>query len=683
LKQIIAPFEILIGPRTGSQSYPVRASFERAEIAAELQLSAEMLAFAERLLHPGATVALGDSAAFGQSLGRALLSPPVRRLLLESARAAARKHSRLQVQLKIGPPELALLPWEYITVGVARPWSPALRDEYALVRVSRGMQPAPPLPAVRPLRVLAIAAPGEALQLRVLAAALAEPIRAGVLELRLIHDATPATLERGLLDGPVDILHCAAPIGRTERGAPRLLLGRGMDLFDLVEILADARSLRLVTLTGPQGDASTIGAELPALAATLLTPELPAAIAFGSALPARQAARFAAACYASLAAGQPIDLAATAGRRALAALGAGRGWGAPQLWLAPGGEYLFAPRQRRRTSFRLARAVFTAVGTLALLIALALGTWMVGARSATAPVTAQSIAGTPSLPTLALAAPVATAPEPTTIATPLPLSTLPGTIPAPIGYATFLTAPNDTLEQIASRMGSDPAAIAALNHIDPASPLRADRPLIIPVYQAGEAGAGGLVIRRGNPAEPKVALTFDIEIDDQALYAFLDILRQRGLHGTFFVTGRWVQAYPDAARAIVQAGHEISNHSLTHPFFSRIGLDGAVSELRTTEKIIYDTTGVTARPYFRFPYGDFTAETAALVAREGYVAYHWSADDVAIPGWLDWAAQHPGEANGGILLLHGRAFTVAALPGWLDRLVALGLEPTTLTDTLR
>jgi hypothetical protein len=65
------------------------------------------------------------------------------------------------------------------------------------------------------------------------------------------------------------------------------------------------------------------------------------------------------------------------------------------------------------------------------------------------------------------------------------------------------------------------------------------------------------------------------------------------------------------------------------------------------------------------------------------VAYHWSADDAAISGWLDWAAQHKGEAQGGILLMHGRASTVAALPGWLDRLAAMGLQPTTLGDTLR
>ena len=76
-------------------------------------------------------------------------------------------------------------------------------------------------------------------------------------------------------------------------------------------------------------------------------------------------------------------------------------------------------------------------------------------------------------------------------------------MPIPTGFATYLTAPNDTLETIAQRMGSEPALIASLNHIDAKVPLRAKRALVIPVYQAGEPGAGGLVINRGNPAEPK------------------------------------------------------------------------------------------------------------------------------------------------------------------------------------
>ncbi len=212
--------------------------------------------------------------------------------------------------------------------------------------------------------------------------------------------------------------------------------------------------------------------------------------------------------------------------------------------------------------------------------------------------------------------PPITASPPTPTAQPTPL-------PAPTSYATMLTSAGDTLDSIAVRMGSDAAAIAALNHLDPDVAMRPDRPLVIPVYRSGAASAGGLIIKRGNPEQPKVALTFDIEIDAASLYGILDILGARGIKGTFFVTGHWVQAFPDAARAIVEQGHEIANHSLSHPSFSHIGLDGAAAELERTERIIQDTTGITARPYFRFPYGDSTTNTTAIVAQQGYIAYHW------------------------------------------------------------
>ncbi|HEX9371299.1 MAG TPA: polysaccharide deacetylase family protein, partial [Roseiflexaceae bacterium] len=564
-----------------------------------------------------------------------------------------------------------------------------------------------------PLCVLAAGAPGEELQIEALESALGEAARAGRIKLRVVRDVTPATLERALMEGPVHILHVAAPVALTERRAARLLLRRGADMFDLSELVAGQRDLRLVTLTGPQGDAASIGATLPALAATLLTADLPATIAFGGPLPARQSARFAAVCYGQLASGAPIDLAVTTARRALAESAGGRGWGLAQLRLAPGGEQIFALRGRpRRAPVRLPRPALVAGAGVALIAAFLLGSRAIGARHPAA-TAAQALAPTSAITTVtqALAPSGAAAPTalptvtveatetpkssggllaalfgapstPTAIPEP-PAPPAPTAAPAPSSYAAFLTGPNDTPESIAQRMGSDAAAIAALNHLDSHAPLRTARPLVIPVYRPGEPGNGGLVINRGNPAERKVALTFDIEIDDSTLYGFLDVLHARGIHGTFFVTGRWVQAFPDAARAIVKDGHEIGNHSLTHPFFSRIGLDGVAAELQETEQVVQETTGATTRPYFRYPYGDYTADTTAVVASQGFVAYHWSADDNGIASWLDRVAQNPADGNGAILLMHGRAESVAALPGWLDRLAALGLQPTTLGDTLR
>jgi peptidoglycan/xylan/chitin deacetylase (PgdA/CDA1 family) len=700
------PFHITIGPCTSGTSYPVRAVFGRDETLTELQLPDQVLDAAADLLEPGGVAQLGDAARFGRSLGRALLTPPLRDLLLKSVKAAAQSGGRLQLQLQINPAELVPLPWELITLGLSQPWSPAQRADYALVRVSRGGKPVAPAAVAGPLQILAVAAPGEEQQLAALEQALSDDLRAGRIELRLMRNATPATLERALMIGSTHVLHIAAPIdlaapavahagpGGIRRGTPRLLLQRGIDMFQLTELLGHAGDLRLVTLAGTQGDAGSVGVALPALAG-LLAATLPATLALGGPLPARGSASFAAACYSRLAAGDPIDLAAAAGRRALADTNDDGGWGLAQLRLAPGAEQLFALYSRPRAlPVRLPRPLMLAVAAMALLVAVLLGARAIGASLPAHPqALAAASTATPALPTAALATPAqasggllkallgdaASAPL---ISTPT-LPPAPTALPSPDSYATYMTIPNDTLEGIAQRMGSDVAAVASLNHLDPNIPLRADRALVIPVYRPGEAGVGGQVIRRGNPAEPKVALTFDIEIDQATLYGILDILRARGLHGTFFVTGHWVMAFPDAARAIVSDGHEICNHSLSHPYFSRIGLEAAAAELDETEKIIQQTTGVTSRPCFRFPYGDYTVDSVNVVSRAGYVAYHWSADDPAIVAWLDRTAQNPADGNGGILLMHGRPETVALLPGWLDRLAAMGLQATTLTDTLR
>ncbi|HEY3228781.1 MAG TPA: polysaccharide deacetylase family protein, partial [Roseiflexaceae bacterium] len=643
-----------------------------------------LLTLATRLLQPGVTLPVSDALALGRALGRALLAPPLRDMLLRSARAAARDGRRLQVQLQIAAPELAALPWEWITLGVARPWSPALRDDYALVRVGRRAQAAPPADVAGALRVLAVASSSEELQLETLHTALSPSVHAGRIELRLLRDVTPQALEMALASDTPHILHCATPIGFTANGVPQLMIGRGFAAFDLAALAAESPSLRLVALAGPQGDGSVVSAAAPLLATPLVSDDLPATIAFGGPLPALLIARFAAACYSRLAEGAPVDLAVTAGRRALAEHDGGRGWGFPQLRLLPDSEQLFSFRRGR--SIRLPRVgnilrqrwmmiPITTVLLLALLFAgRALGPrGGAAASTAGAPQTGRGgIQPTDSPPTIAPTA------SPTIAPTASPIAA-----PAPTGYATLMTAAGDTLDSIAARMGSDAAAIADLNHLDPQEQLRPERPLVIPVFQPGAAGAGGLIVPRGDPARPQVALTFDIEIDDASLYSILEILRAHSIHGTFFVTGSWVRAFPDAARAIVRDGHEIGNHSLTHPYFSRIGLDGAVAELEKTEKIIQETTGVTSRPYFRFPYGDSTANTVAIVAREGYVAYHWSADDGAISGWIGWAGQHKAEANGGVLLMHGRSATVQSLPGWLDQLAAMGLKPTTLGEVLR
>ncbi|MFL5806957.1 MAG: CHAT domain-containing protein, partial [Roseiflexaceae bacterium] len=471
-QQQVIPFQIAIGPRATGGAYPVRTTTRGAETTTELELPAALLALAARLLQPCVRLPLGDAPMLGHALGQALLAPPLRDMLLRSARGAARDGGRLQVQLQIAAPELAALPWEWVTIGAARPWSPALRDDYALVRVGRRAHPAPPAAIAGPLRVLALSSHGEELQLETLHTALMPAIHDGRIELRMLPDATPQTLELALSVDAPHVLHCAASVGFTPSGVPQLLIGHGLAAFDLAALAAESPNLRLVMLAGPQGDAGTVCAATPLLATTLVGDELPAVIAFGGPLPAPAAARFAATCYGQLAAEVPVDLAVTAGRRALARHIDGRGWGLPQLRLLAGAEQLFAfgrlrrarpfsrtgggrrPRAEAARRVRPASAAFPRWAFIAaaavLLLALLLAGRSIGARH-----DAAASLGRAALPTAApglRARSLAVALPPTAPPTMAPLTTptaAPIPTTAPTGYATFLTAAGDTLDSIA------------------------------------------------------------------------------------------------------------------------------------------------------------------------------------------------------------------------------------------
>lgn len=720
----VIPFQIAVGPRVNARAYPVRVIVEQDEVRAEITLP-------EQLLEQSGRGASADHAALGRQLGQLLFVPPVRELLLRAAHAADEIGARLQLQLQLAPPEVAAIQWEWLSLGSSHVWRPAIRDDYALVRVSRRSAPFEPAAVAGPLRLLLVASRSEEELVEAIELALAGEHEAGKLAVTAVRGATPEKLELALRRARPHIVHLCAPASATGRGGVRLHLGAGIEAFDLADLLADEPDLRLVTLSGPARAADPAGA-LPALATTLLGEVVPATIALGGLGP-RAAAGFAGECYRQIAAGEPVDLAVTAGRRALA--DEERGWGLPQLRLTPGTGQLFvfrsaargrisvpalvarrsaapaaepieaqpAParrsqvralpptgpraygrpeRVRRGTDADSARSgqrpaargglMLAALGVACLvLLGLVWGRWA-GAGDSPA------VAAQPFTAQLRVAASNAV---PTVVA--LPVMRGPLDLPPPERFTTYLVAEGDTFETIARRLGSDAPALAAMNYLSPREPLRAGRPLVVPIYRGGEEAPVAPLVMRGNPAKPMVALTFDVEVDDASLYAILDVLRARGVRATFFFPGSYAQIYPDAVRAAAKDGHELGNHSMTHPFFSRIGVEGAIAELRDSERILREVAGASAQPYFRFPYGDSTEQMLEVAAREGYVAYHWSADDPAIDDWLAAIAQAPSEGNGGILLMHGRMETAAALPGWLDQLAEIGLTPTTLREVMR
>ena len=106
-------------------------------------------------------------------------------------------------------------------------------------------------------------------------------------------------------------------------------------------------------------------------------------------------------------------------------------------------------------------------------------------------------------------------------------------------------------------------------------------------------------------SEPVVALTFDAGGNASGLGSILGTLDAEGVPGTFFLTGRWADANPDAVAAIAAAGHRFGNHSVTHPAFTTLS-DAAIRDEVLGAEASIQAAGGDPRPLFRFPWATAT-----------------------------------------------------------------------------
>ena len=127
-----------------------------------------------------------------------------------------------------------------------------------------------------------------------------------------------------------------------------------------------------------------------------------------------------------------------------------------------------------------------------------------------------------------------------------------------------------------------------------------------------------------------VALTFDAGANADAVASILATLRKTGVPATFFLTGNFVQAFPASARAIAAGGYRIGDHTITHPYLTKLSDAAIRHEIQGAAQQIIAVTGVNPAPLFRFPYGDANARTIAVANRLGYVPVRWTVDTL---GW--------------------------------------------------
>jgi peptidoglycan/xylan/chitin deacetylase (PgdA/CDA1 family) len=185
---------------------------------------------------------------------------------------------------------------------------------------------------------------------------------------------------------------------------------------------------------------------------------------------------------------------------------------------------------------------------------------------------------------------------------------------------------------------------------------------------------------------PYIALTFDDGPSAKNTPRLLDMLAKRNVKATFFVIGRCVAEYPNLVKRTVQEGHEIANHSWSHPDLARRSEEAVRSELQKTHTAILQASGE-APVLFRPPYGSFTERQRRWVNQEfGYKTIMWDVDP------LDW--KRPGASvvaerifaatrPGSIVLAHDiHEQTIDAMPRVIDGLLAKGYKFVTVSELL-
>jgi peptidoglycan-N-acetylglucosamine deacetylase len=235
-----------------------------------------------------------------------------------------------------------------------------------------------------------------------------------------------------------------------------------------------------------------------------------------------------------------------------------------------------------------------------------------------------------------------------------------------------------------SRVRAATAAAAALA-VGHALPALAAAPGGRSIFRTTRRVDGGVDGQNGAPG--RVGLTFDDGPETGAVDGFLEALRELDVRATFFVVGEQVRRSPDAARRIVEAGHEIACHGYRHLNHLRLTPQATIRDLHRARDTITGETGAEIR-HFRPPYGVFNAASWVTTARLGWERVLWARwgrdwEEDATPELIRRRVMS-GLRDGDIILLHdAEAYsssgswrrTLGALEPIVSELRGRGFEP--------
>ena len=180
-----------------------------------------------------------------------------------------------------------------------------------------------------------------------------------------------------------------------------------------------------------------------------------------------------------------------------------------------------------------------------------------------------------------------------------------------------------------------------------------------------------------DPEEKVLSISFDAAWGCANTEGILDILDRYDVKTTFFLVGFWAEKYPELVAELVARGHEIGNHSATHPHMSQLTQAQIREELRKCSDLVKSITGKPTT-LFRPPYGEYNDTVVKVSREEGYECVQWNVDS------LDW--KNLGTENmvkqctksvnpGDIVLFHNDSkYILEALPRILEYYTQAGYK---------
>ncbi len=186
--------------------------------------------------------------------------------------------------------------------------------------------------------------------------------------------------------------------------------------------------------------------------------------------------------------------------------------------------------------------------------------------------------------------------------------------------------------------------------------------------------------------DQKIALTIDVAWEDDKTPFILEELSKHNIKATFFVCGFWAKENDDIVEAIHASGHEIGNHTSTHPHMSLLDVPTIEQEVLSFDDTLEKITG-TRTNLFRAPYGEYNDLVISTVRAMGYTPVQWSIDT------MDWNENRKSDeivdsvmqklSSGSIILSHNNGANIETyLPTLIEKAKSEGYSFVTVGELL-